>query len=573
METAKQTHATHIKTNRVILLAVAALAIVAVLITIVTMTVKLNSKKIYPGVSIGEVDVGGMSAKQAREAVENHYVLHPENQLTITCGEESNIISLTDLDLSLKIDDSVDTAYNAGRSGGIFHRLAEIHTIKKEHLKVPVAVNANEELLETKISELASKVDIPEVDNLFDITETELIITKGHSGRRIIIDHAKELIKEAILEASSDTLSLSLETVSPKELNVDTIYDEICGEPVNATYKVENQKLIIVEEKIGVTFDKQEAKKIIESDPGDVIHIPIKTQKAEVTSEQVRAGLFPDLLATYSTKYNAGDSNRSYNIALACKKINGVVLGPGDIFSYNDTVGPRTASRGFRTANVYVGNKVEPGIGGGICQVSSTLFNTAVLSDLNIVYRTNHSLTVSYVPLGRDATVSDGSIDFKFENSTGEPIKIVASASGGTNTISIYGKKQNPNRTISMTTERTATYPAKLVQKKAPELPEGKTKVEQKGTDGCSYNTYKVTSENGKVVKTELLTKSTYVATDRIELIGAKPVAADPEPEASAKPDAQVSATTSENGSTDAKPTKVPVKTKAPDAKPINPAA
>ena len=174
------------------------------------------------------------------------------------------------------------------------------------------------------------------------------------------------------------------------------------------------------------------------------------------------------MLATYSTKYNAGDSNRSYNIALACKKINGVVLGPGDIFSYNDTVGPRTASRGFRTANVYVGNKVEPGIGGGICQVSSTLFNTAVLSDLNIVYRTNHSLTVSYVPLGRDATVSDGSIDFKFENSTGEPIKIVASASGGTNTISIYGKKQNPNRTISMTTERTATYPANLVQKKDP---------------------------------------------------------------------------------------------------------
>ena len=139
---------------------------------------------------------------------------------------------------------------------------------------------------------------------------------------------------------------------------------------------------------------------------------------------------------------------------------------------------------------------------------------------MKIVYRTNHSLPVSYVPLGRDATVSYGSIDFKFSNNTDGPIKIVASASGGINKVSIYGVKKHPGRTIELQTECTGTYAPKVEQIEDPTLPVGEIEVEQKGSNGSSYITYKITKENGKVIKTETLTKSSYSAQDRIERVG-----------------------------------------------------
>jgi vancomycin resistance protein YoaR len=325
------------------------------------------------------------------------------------------------------------------------------------------------------------------------------------------------------------------ETVHPKELNVDTLYQDVCGDPVNATYKIENQKLIIVDEKTGVMFDKKEAEKIINEAKGEQVEIPIVTKKAEITAPQVIEGLFPDLLAVYTTKFNEGDAARSHNIRMACKSLNGVVMAPGDVFSYNDTLGPRTLERGYKMANVFVGNQVEPGLGGGICQVSSTLFNTVVFSDLAVNTRTSHSMPVSYVPQGRDATVSYGSLDFKFTNSTGAPIKLTATASNGQNTVKIYGVKKNPVRTVEMTTERLSLFPAEVVRRQDPTLEEGTVQVQQKGSDGSVYNTYKVTKENGSVIKSEFLTKSSYIPVTRVEIVGTKPrqteAAASPEEE------------------------------------------
>ena len=185
------------------------------------------------------------------------------------------------------------------------------------------------------------------------------------------------------------------EKVEAKEPTLSHIKETFCKEVKDASYKIENRRLTIEEETIGVSLNDEEASKILSQEKGDIILIPVKVTMPKVTTETIKAELFPDLLATYSSRYDAKNVSRSHNVALASKFINEIVLAPGDIFSYNDVVGPRTAERGFREAGVYVGNKVEQGIGGGICQVSSTLFNTAVLSDLKIVYRINHSLPVS----------------------------------------------------------------------------------------------------------------------------------------------------------------------------------
>lgn len=512
-----------VRKGRLILAISVSLAILLLCALAVSSAVTLSSEKIYSGVIVERTDIGKMSKNEALAELKLQYPINSEETLTFSGGGVTSSCALAELSPEISFESAIEEAYQIGRKGSVFARFRQIHTVRKKGYTVPLTVSVNQERLSEALAPIAKQMDEPEQDNSFTVTENELIVTRGHSGRRVLPEQVALLVSERILSDDYSPIEVTTDTVNPKEITVEYLESEVCGEPIDASYRVENQRLEIIPEKIGVTMNQTEAEAIIRKSTGDTIRIPVVTTQPSLTASQLRASLFCDRLGTYSSRYNAGDTNRSYNIALACKNINEVVLAPGDVFSYNDTVGPRTAARGFRPAHVYVGNKVEDGIGGGICQVSSTLYNTVVLSDLKIVTRTNHSLPVSYVPMGRDATVSYGSIDFKFENNTSAPIKIAATASGGQTTISVYGTQEHPGRTISIETEKTASYPAKLVQKEAPDLPEGEIKVEQKGSDGSSYNSYKIIRENGTVVSRELLAKSTYVSADRIEWVGTKP--------------------------------------------------
>ena len=554
-----------------LIIALAAAAVILILFAAIGVNAaKLAYDKIYPGIRIGSVDVGGMTTANAAELLRESYQIDPAAELELVCGSENRSLSVSSLAPTLQFDEMAASAYSLGRSGSAFERLGEIRRIKKETVTLPLDMELNNEALMEALQSIASVVDQPEQDNQFEILENELIVTRGHSGKRIIAEHALNVVKQHLAERKTGAVELQLEQVDPQTITAEYVCETVCGEPVNASYRVENYKLVIINEKIGVSMDKAEADKIIRASTGDVIHIPVTTKKAEVTAQDIQASLFQEQLGTYTTRYNAGDRNRSHNIALACGSINEIVLAPGDVFSYNDIVGPRTAARGYREAHVYVGNKVEDGLGGGICQVSSTLYNTVVLSDLKIVTRTNHSLPVSYVPGGRDATVSYGSIDFKFENNPSQPIKLTASAGGGTTTISVYGKRDHPGRTISIESVCTGTIPAKLEQKQDPNLPEGKIQVEQKGSDGSYYQSYKITKENGTVVSREPLAKSTYLAVNRIEIVGTKP----PDPVESPAPSAgpETLPVTAPEG-TGAQDGGSPASDAKPDVKPVNPAA
>ena len=145
-------------------------------------------------------------------------------------------------------------------------------------------------------------------------------------------------------------------------------------------------------------------------------------------------------LGHYTTHFGGTGANRGSNIAIAAGRIDGTLLAPNEVFSYNKIVGPRIASAGFKDAPVILKGELVPGIGGGICQVSSTLYNAALLSNLKIVRRSHHAFPVHYLPAGRDATVVDGSIDFQFQNNTDSPIYIRASATRGTLSFRILGK-------------------------------------------------------------------------------------------------------------------------------------
>ncbi|MEG1997965.1 MAG: VanW family protein, partial [Clostridiales bacterium] len=146
------------------------------------------------------------------------------------------------------------------------------------------------------------------------------------------------------------------------------------------------------------------------------------------------------LLARYTTSFNAGNRNRTTNLRLAATAINGTVIPAGGSFSFNNTVGPRTSRRGYKMAIIYSAGKEIDGLGGGICQVSSTLYNTVLAASLKVTQRHTHSLPVSYVPKGRDATVSYGALDFRFQNNRSYPVTIKATINGGRLTVDLWGK-------------------------------------------------------------------------------------------------------------------------------------
>ncbi len=513
----------HKKTFIIIAIALAVALVLGITVASITSSILLRDT-IYQGVFVGDLDLSNLTKDEAKAKIIEHFPGTLDGTVLLKCDNIEKELNLIDLAAGLDIESTVQEAYSIGRNGNLFARFQTINDAKKKNIVITPHILCDDAMLETALKEMACQLDGAGREMELFVGENELTITRGVPGNYIDIPEAVHLFKKKAYSLGGKPLVLTAKEIIPNEPNAKAIHDTISGQPVDAEYKIENQRLIIIDDKPGVSFDIDAAQAVIDQSTDNTITIPITVTRASITRESLQAQLFPDRLGTYTTRYNAGDVSRSYNVSLASQKINEVVLAPGDVFSYNDTVGPRTVERGFKIANVYVGNKVEPGVGGGICQVSTTLFNAVVLSDLEIVYRTNHSLPVTYAPLGRDATVAYGSIDFKFKNNTNNPVRIVASANGGANTVTIYGVKENKNRTVEITTECTGTYASRLVQKDDPTLPVGTTKVEQHGSAGSSYNTYKVIKENGTVIKTEFLTKSTYVATDRIELVGTMPV-------------------------------------------------
>ena len=186
---------------------------------------------------------------------------------------------------------------------------------------------------------------------------------------------------------------------------------------------------------------KEAEKQLKQADEGADVRISFAITEPELSTEQLTSMLYRDVLGSYTT-YGGGSSGRIANIQLACGSCNDVILNPGDIFSYNDTVGERTIERGFQSAPVIANGQLVPGIGGGICQVSSTLYAACLNAGLEIVERYPHSKPVAYIPSGMDATVSWGILDYKFKNNTEYPVKIQDSYANGAIFVQILGTRE-----------------------------------------------------------------------------------------------------------------------------------
>ncbi len=243
------------------------------------------------------------------------------------------------------------------------------------------------------------------------------------------------------------------------------------------------------------------------------------------------AGL-TDLVSEYTTNFPASNRPRCANIKLASSKLNGVILMPGERLSFNGTVGMRTLRGGFKLAGVYKAGKHDVGVGGGICQVSTTLYNASLFANLRIRQRSNHSLPVAYVPLGRDATVDYGSLDLVVENSTKGPIAVVDTYRPGRLTFRILGKK-DPSLKVKVVQEGSRSWDMPIKTRLDRSLRPGGRRIVEPGSRGHAVNTYRLVYRNGKLVERQSLGRSTYGGGTRIVAIGP---AAPPKPKTMATP-------------------------------------
>lgn len=218
------------------------------------------------------------------------------------------------------------------------------------------------------------------------------------------------------------------------------------------------------------------------------------------------------VLASYTTNYDANNTSRTHNIQLASDKINGTLLKPGEVFSFNKIVGERTPEAGYDDAPVMINGKLVPGVGGGICQVSSTIFNTALLSGMTIVERTPHFEPVGYIPAGRDATVAWGYLDFQFKNPYQQSVYIISVIGRGTLTIYIIGTPQDKPKDVSIYVGDRKEIPNKTINKVDPSIKENQT---QEGHVGLSMNTYRQITYGNGVSQTDVY-ESVYDPVDTI---------------------------------------------------------
>ena len=484
--------------------------------------ININNSKIISGVKIEGIDVSGLSKDEAKAKLEAIYNEKKEKEIPIKYNEFESSINPSMIELNYNIEKAVDEAINVGRNNNIFINNYNIlfTLIGKKDINVEMTIN--EEATRKIIEDTGANLPGVVIESSYYIEGENLIITKGKEGIKIDTEGLLTKIKERLdnIAIQNDYIEIPVTTKTPEPIDVDKIHSEVYKEMKNAYYT--KNPFEIHPEVEGVDFNVDEVKAMIAAEDKEKYTVKLTITKPTVTVNDIGTEAFPDKLGTCTTRYDERDTDRTTNLKLACQKLNNQVVLAGETFSYNKTLGERTIAAGYKNAKVYENGQVVDGIGGGICQISSTLYNAIVDANLETVERRNHQFVTSYIAAGKDATVVYGMTDFKFKNTRTYPIKIIATAQNGIATISIYGNKEAVEYDVTLEVKQISTIPKTTQYVEDASLPVGTEKVKQSGANGVKTETYLVKSLNGKVVSRELVSRDTYNAMPKIILKGTK---------------------------------------------------
>ena len=505
----------------VILVIIAIMVILIALFSTVFAIVNIKNTKMIKGTTVSNIDISNLTKEEAVEKLNNIYGTKAEKQIYLTHGEYETSTTYEALEVKYQVDDAVEQAYENGRVGNIFQDNFEILKTWIKGKNIDLNVTIDTDMINQIAQNVNNSIEDAVVQSSYYVDKDvgKLIITSGKAGKTVDQDKLLEDIYTVLDTNTEDEQKLELKMIDamPDEIDIDKIHEEVYKEVQDAYYT--KDPFTVYPEEEGIDFDVDAAKQLL-TEEKEEYEIPLKITKPTKTVKDIGTEAFPDLLATFSTNYNAGNANRTTNLKLAANKINGTVLLPNEEFSYNKVVGERTIKAGYKMAATYSNGAVVDGLGGGICQISSTLYDAVVMANLKITTRRNHQFVTSYLPAGKDATVVWGSQDFKFVNSRKYPIRITATVQNGVATIQVWGIKEEVEYDISIETKKIATIEPATQYISDPSLPAGQQKVVQAGSNGRKVEAYKVTKLNGQVVSTTLLSKDTYNAMKRIVRVG-----------------------------------------------------
>ena len=499
------------------------LVIVIVIFSVGFGIANLSNDKILNGVVIANVDVSNMTKEEAIQAVNSVYAESTARTIILNYGDFSFEISSDDIGFGYtNAEELVEQGYEYGRNGNIFQNNM---TVLKSYMNTENRIQTEEKIDFDKLK-MAVEDAIPEEnifvkDDYYEVSGDKLLLTKGVEGKKIDYTTLGDKVLEA-LKTREMNVEIPVVISTPVSLDIDEVYARVHKEPIDASYK-EGATFEVINEVNGLDFDKEEAKSLyIALKPGEKAKVDLKVTEPKIKVADLGDVLFKTLIATYTSKYDISDKNRVTNLEIAANRCNNTVLYPGDEFSYNKALGHRTTANGYKMGNSFAGGKVVQTIGGGICQVSSTLYNAVLRAGLTITDRTAHGMYVQYVPQSTDATVVDNAIDFKFRNDRKYPVKIVTTCENGVMTASIYGVKEVDEPTIDIETKILETIEYTTQKQNDSSMKKGTTKVVQKPVNGYVSEAYKVYYKNGKEISRELISKDKYIPTNEIIKVGTK---------------------------------------------------
>ena len=490
---------------------------------------------IYPNVKVYGVDLGGMTPEDATATLRHMtYDTYPTQSLTVNLPDRVLTLPPAQTGAKVDVDALVKMCYDYGRGGNRWEntqakKQAELESYEPDISRV-VTVDRDAILAVLADAAAAAKStltqpqasvtgEIPDLNLTYreaqektDVAHQQLTIVMGTPERSLNTDALMKRILDAYYANDFTPIDFAYDVTEPEQPDLDALHKQHTIAPVDAV--LDESDYSISHESLGYSFDLEALKQMVAgAGEGQTVTISFAYTPAAVTWEAIDATLFKDVLGSVSTNHT-NDSNRNTNLKLAAKSINGKLIRPGEIFSYNQTLGERTEKKGYKPAGAYMAGKTVETVGGGICQVSSTLYYACLKADLEIVERTAHGYTVSYMPYGMDATVSWGTLDYKFKNNTDYPIRIEAWVSDGQVHVKLIGT-DTKDYYVKMTYETVeGPIEGKVVYKDYKwDTKEGSKdgEVRQPAYTGRTVKSYRQKFDKA----TDKLISSTYEATSR----------------------------------------------------------
>ena len=479
-----------------------------------------------PNTTVLGLDVSGMSAQEAEQLWQEKGAAALESTAIDLTRDGRTVGSVTLAELGVTVK-PLYISRAAGCDSASDHPLTVVESgweLLRSYLR-PTDVTPQLDVDGAKLTDtcetLADTLDCTLVDGSYRLENGQgLYITKPRDGEKLDGGALRTLLEQRLAARDLSPAECVYRERQAAALDVQALHDELEGKTVSAVCDKATGRP--TQSHVGVTFDVAAVQSQLDAAaPGAEFLADAEVQFPAVTTEELETAMFRDVLGTSTTKC-AGPWGRHQNIRLAAKAINGNIYNPGEEFWYNAAVGQRTEARGFQPAAAYSGGRTVTSIGGGICQVSSTLYYATLLSDLKIVLRYAHMFDPGYMPVtGCDATVSWGGPDFAFRNDTDYPIKIVTSYNDDTNelTVTIMGTKVNDNYVV-MTNQFLSYSEFKVVYKEDESVSPGDQVVDQYGHNGYEVRTYRnVYDGEGKLLRSTVEATSDYDRGDKIILV------------------------------------------------------